>query len=73
MSRHYERLLQSIVANPEARIETLEMYTETEKEQKAINRKQKEKLFSEKLRMTPRKVITNSPKVELDQNHSSLT
>lgn len=36
MSRQLERLLESMMANPEARIETLEMFTEAEKEQKTI-------------------------------------
>jgi len=39
MSRQFERLLENMVANPEARIETLEMFTEAEKEQKAIEGK----------------------------------
>ena len=39
MSRQLERLLENMVANPEARIETLEMFTEAEKEQKAIEGK----------------------------------
>jgi non-ribosomal peptide synthetase component F len=39
MSRQFERLLESLVANPEARVETLEMFTEAEKEQKAIEGK----------------------------------
>jgi hypothetical protein len=39
MSRQWERLLENMVANPEARIETLEMFTEAEKEQKAIEGK----------------------------------
>jgi non-ribosomal peptide synthetase component F len=63
MSRHYEQLLQSIVANPEAPIKTLEMFTEAEKEQEAMDRKLKEKQFSEKILMMPRKVIRNSPEV----------
>ncbi|HKP83852.1 MAG TPA: amino acid adenylation domain-containing protein, partial [Pyrinomonadaceae bacterium] len=36
MTRQWERLLQSIVANPEAAVETLEMFTEAEKEQREI-------------------------------------
>jgi len=36
MSRQLERLLQSMAANPEARIETLEMFSEADKEQQAI-------------------------------------
>jgi hypothetical protein len=39
MSRQLERLLQSMAANPEARIETLEMFSEAEKEQQAIEGK----------------------------------
>jgi non-ribosomal peptide synthetase component F len=39
MSRQLERLLESLVANPEARVETLEMFAEAEKEQKAIEGK----------------------------------
>jgi acyl carrier protein len=57
MSRHYERLLQSMVANPEAHIETLEMFTQAEKEQEAIDLMLKEELVSEKILMTTRKPI----------------
>jgi non-ribosomal peptide synthetase component F len=57
MSRHYERLLQSMVANPEAHIETLEMFTQAEKEQEAIELMLKEELVSEKILMTTRKPI----------------
>jgi non-ribosomal peptide synthetase component F len=39
MSRQFERLLENMVANPEAAVETLEMFTEAEKEQKAIEGK----------------------------------
>jgi hypothetical protein len=39
------------------------MFTEAEKEQEAMDRKLKEKQFSEKILMMPRKVIRNSPEV----------
>ena len=57
MSRHYERLLHGMVANPEAHIETLEMYTQAEKEQEAIDLMLQEELVSEKILMTTRKPI----------------
>jgi acyl carrier protein len=57
MSRQYERLLQSMVANPEAQIETLEMFSEAEKEQEAIDLMLQEELVSEKILMTTRKPI----------------
>jgi len=50
MSRQLERLLQSMVANPEARIETLEMFTEAEKEQKAIEGKVRSQANYQKLK-----------------------
>jgi non-ribosomal peptide synthetase component F len=57
MSRHFERLLQSIVANPEAAVETLEMYSEAEKEQSEIEATVQEELISERLLMTTRKSV----------------
>jgi len=57
MSRQWERLLQSIVANPEAAVETLEMFTEAEKEQREIEATVREDLISEKLLMTTRKAV----------------
>jgi non-ribosomal peptide synthetase component F len=57
MSRHFERLLQSIVANPEAAVETLEMYSAAEKEQSEIEATVREELISEKLLMTTRKSV----------------
>jgi acyl carrier protein len=57
MSRHLEKLLQSIVANPEAAVETLEMFTEAEKEQREIEATVREDLISEKILMTTRKPI----------------
>jgi len=50
MSRQWERLLQSMAANPEARIETLEMFTEAEKEQKAIEGKVRSQANYQKLK-----------------------
>jgi amino acid adenylation domain-containing protein len=50
MSRQLERLLESMVANPEARIETLEMYSEAEKEQKAIEGKVRSQANYQKLK-----------------------
>jgi hypothetical protein len=57
MSRHLETLLQSIVANPDAAVETLEMFTAAEKEQSEIEATVREDLISEKLLMTTRKVV----------------
>ncbi|HKP83856.1 MAG TPA: condensation domain-containing protein, partial [Pyrinomonadaceae bacterium] len=57
MTRQWERLLQSIVANPEAAVETLEMFTEAEKEQREIEATVREDLISEKLLMTTRKAV----------------
>jgi len=57
MSRQLERLLQSIVVNPEAAVETLEMFTEAEKEQREIEATVREDLISEKLLMTTRKAV----------------
>jgi len=57
MSRHFERVLQSIVANPEAAVDTLEMFTEAEKEQREIEATVREELISEKLLMTTRKSV----------------
>ncbi|HEU4873369.1 MAG TPA: condensation domain-containing protein, partial [Pyrinomonadaceae bacterium] len=57
MSRHLETLLQSIVANPDAAVETLEMFTAAEKEQSEIEATVREDLISEKLLMTTRKAV----------------
>jgi len=57
MSRHLETLLQSIVANPDAALETLEMFTAAEKEQSEIEATVREDLISEKLLMTTRKAV----------------
>jgi non-ribosomal peptide synthetase component F len=57
MSRHLETLLQSIVANPDAAVETLEMFSAAEKEQSEIEATVREDLISEKLLMTTRKAV----------------
>ena len=49
MSRQLERLLENMVANPEARIETLEMFTEAEKEQSEIEAKVRSQANYQKL------------------------
>jgi non-ribosomal peptide synthetase component F len=50
MSRQLERLLESMVANPEARIETLEMYTQAEREQQVIESKVRSQANYQKLK-----------------------
>ncbi|HEX7773016.1 MAG TPA: condensation domain-containing protein, partial [Pyrinomonadaceae bacterium] len=57
MSRHLETLLHSIVANPDAAVETLEMFTAAEKERSEIEATVREDLISEKLLMTTRKAV----------------
>ena len=57
MSGHWERLLESIVARPAGRVETLEMFTEAELAQKVIEEMVREELTSEKLLMTTRKAV----------------
>jgi hypothetical protein len=57
MSRYFERLLQSIVANPEAAVETLEMYSEAEKEQQAIASKVRGQANLQKLKGVKPKAI----------------
>jgi hypothetical protein len=57
MSRHLVTLLHSIVANPDAAVETLEMFTAAEKEQSEIEATVREDLISEKLLMTTRKAV----------------
>jgi amino acid adenylation domain-containing protein len=57
MSSHFERLLSSIVANPDARVGSLEMLTEVEKQQRAEAERAQEEIRLQKLKGIGRKTI----------------
>jgi non-ribosomal peptide synthetase component F len=60
LAGHYQKLLESAVAEPEARISALEMLTDEEKNQRVARRKQREGSNMEKLRASKRKTIVQS-------------
>jgi non-ribosomal peptide synthetase component F len=57
MTAHWEMLLQSIVASPEARVQSLDMLTEEERKQKEIEEMVRDTVTTEKLLTTRRKTI----------------
>ena len=57
MSGHFETLLRSIVAQPNAKLNTLEMLTESEKAQETIQGRRHQEAQIEKLRSTRRKTV----------------
>ena len=57
MSGHFETLLKSIIAQPNAKLNTLEMLTESEKEQETIQGRRHQEAQIEKLRSTRRKTV----------------
>ena len=58
MLGHYETLLHSIVANPEARLKRLDLLTHAEKEQQALNEMQQQELALKKLIVARRRVVS---------------
>jgi alpha-ketoglutarate-dependent taurine dioxygenase len=61
LSEHYETLLNSIVAQPDARIDRLEILSESEKkEQTAVEAKQKKKKFEKFKKVKPKAVKLSS-------------
>jgi non-ribosomal peptide synthetase component F len=58
MLGHYQTLLHSIVANPEARLKRLDLLTHAEKEQQALNEMQQEELALKKLIVARRRVVS---------------
>jgi non-ribosomal peptide synthetase component F len=59
MIGRFETLLRSIVAQPDARLDELEIYTDAEKEQRASKRKEREEANIKKLMKTRRKITVN--------------
>lgn len=57
MHQHYDALLLNIVANPEERVNALEMFTELEKNQRAVAERQSHDLKLESLRTSRRTAI----------------
>jgi len=57
MHQHYDALLLNIVANPEERVNALEMLTEVEKNQRAVDERQSHDLKLESLRTSRRTAI----------------
>jgi hypothetical protein len=55
MSRHFETLLRNILAEPEARLSSLEILTNLEKQRRASEEKQSEELNAKKLLTARRK------------------
>ncbi len=63
MAAHYETLLQSIVADPEVRIASLEMLTAAEREQQALEQQQRQSSRGKQLKMARRKAVEFSSEV----------
>jgi len=57
MSDHFETLLSSIVANPDARLSSLEMLAEAERQQQAMEKRERQESRSKKLKSVSRKGI----------------
>jgi non-ribosomal peptide synthetase component F len=57
MTAHWETLLRSLVASPDARLQSLEMLTEEEKKLREIEQRVREALSAEKLLTARRKTI----------------
>lgn len=60
MTRHFETLLESIVAQPDARLSALDMLTESEKRQQAVETKEREESQIRKLKSARRKTVNLS-------------
>jgi non-ribosomal peptide synthetase component F len=52
MTRHFETLLQSAVANPDARLSALEMVSEAERQQEEMEARRQRQMKSKRLMMT---------------------
>jgi amino acid adenylation domain-containing protein len=63
ISDNFLTLLQSIVAEPDARLTSLEMFSEAEKNERALREKQWEEANLEKLKRVKRKVLTSIDEV----------
>ncbi len=60
MAGHFETLLESIVAQPDARLSALEMLTESEKRQQAVETREREASQIKKLKSAKRKTVNLS-------------
>ena len=57
MAHRFAKLLESIVAQPDARLETFEMLSETERKQEAMDKKERQESQIKKLRSIKRKAV----------------
>lgn len=57
MSEHFETLLGSIAANPDARLKGLEMLTEAERQQQAVKETERQESRAKRLRSPSRKAV----------------
>ena len=60
MSGHYERLLQGVVANPEARLSSFKIVTEEEQRQREVDEKDREEASVKKLLGVRRRVVSSA-------------
>jgi len=58
MSRHYENLLRSVVARPESRLDTFEMFSPEEKEKQFADKKERKQSHIKKLMTAEPKVVS---------------
>ena len=59
MTAHYERLLQGIVAHPEARLSSFEIFTEEEKRERELSEKKRAETNAQKLMNVRRKAVSS--------------
>jgi non-ribosomal peptide synthetase component F len=60
MHRRFMTLLHSIIANPEARLRDLELFTEDEKQQQERSKKRRQILNTSKLKVAKRRSVSVS-------------
>ncbi|HEY7493197.1 MAG TPA: condensation domain-containing protein, partial [Candidatus Tectomicrobia bacterium] len=61
LSEHFVTLLGSITANPDSRLDRLEMLTQAERQQQAIAKRERQEARTERLRSVSRKAVDLSP------------